>query len=159
MSKDKAEESAYVLVKAWCKQLEESPPGIVGQGILSPTLTVLSDMCAQAIREAEKRRGAEVLAACIKELERLSEEARGFGFDDDSLVISNAKDKVKELQPAASDLEALLREAELKGRLCVLRENPGLCNGDTDNPERHSRLCKYHQEISELEKARAEGKS
>ncbi len=108
MSKDKAEESAYVLVKAWCKQLEESPPGIVGQGILSPTLTVLSDMCAQAIREAEKSRGAEVLAACIKKLERLSEEARGFGFDDDSLVISNAKDKLKELQPAASNLEALL---------------------------------------------------
>ena len=53
-----------------------------------------------------KQARAEVLAACIKELERLSEEARGFGFDDDSLVISNAKDKLKELEPAASDLEA-----------------------------------------------------
>ena len=54
-----------------------------------------------------------------------------------------------------TDLEALLRDAGLKGRLSALRENPGLCNGDTDNPERHVRLCKYHQEIHELEKARA----
>ncbi len=58
------------------------------------------------------------------------------------------------LDKAKKRVEELLRKAELKGRLCILRENPGLCNGDTDNPERHARLCKYHQEVAELEKAR-----
>jgi hypothetical protein len=58
---------------------------------------------------------------------------------------------IHSLQPAASDLEELLREE----RLCVLREHPGLCNGDSDNPERHALCCKYHQEIGELEKGRA----
>ncbi|KKN00559.1 hypothetical protein LCGC14_1136690 [marine sediment metagenome] len=59
----------------------------------------------------DKRIRAEVLGACIKELERLSEEARGFGFDDDSLVISNVKDKLKELEPTSSGLEELLEQA------------------------------------------------
>ncbi len=58
----------------------------------------------------------------------------------------------------ALEYQSGLKEGELKGRLSALRENPGLCNGDTDNRERHSRCCKYHQELSELEKARAEEK-
>ena len=71
----------------------------------------MTDDISDEIREAEKQRGAEVLASCIKELERLSEEARGFGFDDDSLVISNVKDKLKELEPTSSGLEELLEQA------------------------------------------------
>ena len=94
---------------------------------------------------------AEVLAACIKELERLSEEARGLGFDDDSLVITNAKDKLKELQPAAKDLEELLREERLnEANAHSVAFNLAML---THQPEKYAQW--RERRLTELEKARA----
>ena len=154
---------------------------------------------------AIKQARAEVLGACIKAVNATLCPALNSIGPGLIHVADYVEETLRNLQPAAKHLEALLREerdgtearllcgnaecpkrhlriewseeervclgclrdaleyqsglkdGELKGRLCALRENPGLCNGDTDNPERHVRLCKYHQEIHELEKARAEG--
>ena len=114
------------------------------------------------VERIKQRTSAEVLAACIKSVSEakqiwlswhdLTRLGKGKEYADAAELIV---DRLRNVQPAASDLEALLREERIKERLCVLRENPGLCNGDIDNPERHSRCCKYHQELAELEKARA----
>ncbi len=111
--------------------------------------TKFSTMNYQRVYDAadhDKRIRAEVMAACIKEAK---EHAKHWCDEGD------LPSKLEQLQPTAEALEALLREERIKERLCVLGEYPGLCNGDTDNPERHSRCCKYHQELDELEKARA----
>jgi len=58
---------------------------------------------------------------------------------------------IHSLQPAASDLEELLR----KERLNELKDWPELCNIVHCN---HGRNCMYHSRIAELEKARASGR-
>ncbi len=133
------------------------------------------DIYRKGLRDGQRKGGAQVLAACqgavevfIQEIGKFSQEFakwrpfKKWDRDDweaaGSRLLCDLSEAMEKLQPAASDLEALLREERVKERLCVLGEHPGLCNGDTDNPERHARLCKYHQELAELEKARAEGK-
>ncbi len=104
---------------------------------------------------ATKRVGAEVLAAVANFLEQTKRDELRLGNVEAANVLDSVIFGLRALQPAAKDLEELLEEARREERLCVLAENPGLCNGDEGNPQRHARCCKYHQEISELEKARA----
>ncbi len=133
-NKDHAEHKTRRFADGWyalhtcedCKREFNSPREANMTKELSPeqTAKLVYDTCCDffgpgheehsilIITKAIKQARAEVLAACIKELERLSEEARGFGFDDDSLVISNAKDKLKELEPAASDLEEYVSKSQ-----------------------------------------------
>ncbi len=122
---------------------------------------------AVALEQDRRQTSAEVLAACSANVEETCKILlKTDRTKDEKILIAGActlvQSRLEVLSPAASDLEALLEEARreerVKERLCVLGEHPGLCNGDTDNPERHSRLCKYHQELAELEKARANGK-
>ena len=66
---------------------------------------------------AKKQRGAEVLAACIAELKKQRDrqdqfETREAGYA--MAALSVAMDAISKLRPAASDLEALLREARQK---------------------------------------------
>ena len=57
-----------------------------------------------------------------------------------------------------SDIRALspdpkfLARKMAEERLRTLRDWPELCNGDTDVPVRHAKLCKYHREIARLER-------
>ena len=99
-----------------------------------------------------KQARAEVLAACILVLER-----HLANFDKDPTTIEGAVRQdtkraavnlLKTVHPAASALEALLREARLEalriGHFSVVWRGHGLCD-----------VC---EQIAELEKARAEGK-
>ena len=70
----------------------------------------------QHVEEAEKQRGAKVLAACIADVDAalaIFMENEGRSKDEKLLVGGTClaiKNRLAQLQPAASDLEALLRE-------------------------------------------------
>ena len=113
----------------------------------------LTDTIEQAIHNAEKQRGAEVLAAVHKEIaevEKMITDNRNLGSYDELV------DRLANLKPAASDLKALLREAELKG----VKSLPECWHYNQDSREDFmDAYFKQRQErIAELEKARAEGK-
>ncbi|KKL95132.1 hypothetical protein LCGC14_1857720 [marine sediment metagenome] len=100
---------------------------------------------AEEIRYAEQRARAEVLAACLKKLreheafvECRKQEHDGIRAGELLIAIS----AIEQLQPAAKDLEALLREAEVKGiRWAEGRD-----------------IAQITTRLNELGKARAEGK-
>jgi len=172
-----AENRAYVLIKKWMRDVESNPPGIVSQGILSPTLTILSDMCAQAIRDAEKKTRAEVLAAAItwgvewglrhaglsREQWPHSWDAGFPGMKAQALLDAQ---HAPELQPAAKHLEELLEEARRKegekvrkeALLDVLAFNTGLGCTPQEGYKWLVEALRDTQRLS-IEKARAsEGK-
>ena len=125
-----------------------------------------------------KQRGAEVLAACAVEVCRFcwrhtngSEKEydlpmlattgihKGHWIHKKILGYVNLKgdrceaDHIRLLQPAAAALEALLREAELRG--LALYCSPTM---DRIGIRHDATRCPKHKRITELEKARAEGK-
>jgi len=96
---------------------------------------------------------SEVLAAVHKEIaevEKMITDNRNLGSYDELV------DRLANLKPAASDLKALLREAELKG----VKSLPECWHYNQDSREDFmDAYFKQRQErIAELEKARAEGK-
>ena len=55
---------------------------------------------------------------------------------------------IRALSPDPNFLDRKMAEERLR----TLRDWPELCNGDTDVPLRHAKLCKYHREIARLER-------
>ncbi|KKM61007.1 hypothetical protein LCGC14_1536120, partial [marine sediment metagenome] len=121
---------------------------------------------AVALEKALKQARAEVLAACIKKIDPdwLIEILRAYNdfaeLDSSGTYPRNVVDEeienletLHQLQPSTSSLEALLREAELKG----LKSD---CIGIDDrlDSHNHNRDCVHCQRIAELEKARASEK-
>ena len=109
---------------------------------------------ATSIKAAERQARAEVLAACAehvyKHLAKRSAEATGGKFNNPALAAEMSglaiglKAEILALQPAAAALEALLREAELKGIKSA--HAPGhVCSSG----------CPVLNRIAELEQARA----
>ena len=80
---------------------------------------------------------AETVERCI---ESLIEE----GADEDCRYIY----KIRAISPDPNFLARKMAEERLR----TLRDWPELCNGDTDVPVRHAKLCKYHREIARLER-------
>ncbi|KKM03539.1 hypothetical protein LCGC14_1773350 [marine sediment metagenome] len=109
-------------------------------------------------KQYEKQARAEVLAACRKRLKQAARSVKDVQlmrkYTDaqvelvTTLLNDLADNAFMRLQPAALDLEALLREAELKG----LKSD---CIGVDDrlDSHNHNRDCVHCQRIAELEKA------
>lgn len=99
------------------------------------------------VKQARAEVLAEVLAACKKRLEEYEAIADEWASLSRSEAIREVRRSLDTMQPAASALEALLRESELQGILLVHRFETT-----------HTR-CRACKRIAELEKARAiEGK-
>ncbi len=126
------------------------------------------------VHEAEKQARAEVLAACSERIDLFMENIGNYSdefgkkrpfktWDRDDWeaaalrLLSDVQDALDKLQPAAKDLEELLRKAELKG---LERFHPDHCYAaKKDDRVRFSwPCCGIGKRITELEKARAEGK-
>jgi len=109
----------------------------------------------QAIKQAR----AEVLAACIADVEKalsIYMEHKGRPKDDKALiggVCLGIKNRLEQLQPAAKALEELLRKERLD-------EAKWWEHLSQESHEQHPPYenCMYCTRITELEKARAEGK-
>ena len=108
----------------------------------------------------EKAR-SEVLAACLAKIrERYM---RLPGFDDASPEFFDLIKEIEQLHPAASDLEALLREAEIRGAMDELalieteRGHRGWFAFDLYE-QTGARLKYLKEELVDLEQARSEGK-
>ena len=104
------------------------------------------------VEKGVKQARAEVLAACIAELKKQRDrqdqfETREAGYA--MAALSVAMDAISKLRPAASDLEALLREERVKELRHFAENAPGY---DTD-------VMRFiDARIEQLEKARAKGK-
>ena len=110
-----------------------------------------------AIMNAEKQAQVEVLAACIRRIEHL----RGKWSQDDDRAqwaLIRAGEELEELQPAAKDLEELLRKAKLEEHKAVCADCNAVVEADWPRSTKF-KLPKPCQRLAELEKARAkEGK-
>ena len=110
-------------------------------------------------QQAEKQARAEVLAAVLTAFDKrkavcdLDEELKQHGT-----IIAIFRHRIAELQPAASDLEALLREERLEE--ARLRPHQDGCAALLTGAEADDcdDWCGRNKRIAELEKARAEGK-
>ncbi len=110
-------------------------------------LRLLVEYTKEVNETVSKRIRAEVLAACIKLLDATPTAESG-------LDKSEIREALLKLHPAASDLEELLREAELKG---LERFHPDHCYAaKKDDRVRFSwPCCGIGKRIVELEKAHA----
>ena len=103
----------------------------------------------QVVRERTAKARAEVLAACIKIIKRYSSRYSGMDYSNNTFCACiDLSKQISGLQPAAFDLEELLRQAELKG-LKFAEDSLHAVN----NP--FSWANKLAGRIAELEKARA----
>lgn len=105
------------------------------------------------LNEIERRARAKVLAACLSKVDAFIAGCRKVAWDKRPLTAGEIKEywegvrkQFQEIQPAASALEKLLREAELKGLKL------GYCTSRHDIP---NSPCKRCARIDELEKAHA----
>jgi hypothetical protein len=110
-----------------------------------------------AILDANKQGWAEALAACIAKVKRRIQLAQDGGLpgdmQDESLLALVRKD-LEQLQPAAKDLEELLREARLEEHKAVCADCNATVEADWPNPTKF-KLPKLCQRLAGLEKARA----
>ena len=116
----------------------------------------------KSLDDHDKRTRAEVLAACIADVEKalaIYMEDKGRSKDDKALiggVCLGIKFRLKGLQPSASALEALLREKELDALYWCRRNLDTYCHEGEGVPYAAVELRhKLDIRIAELEKARA----
>ena len=103
----------------------------------------------EAISEHDKRIRAEVLAACIRGAKVYFDDFRD--VPPPPITIEEVIRFLRGVQPAATDLEALLREARLK-------EAKWWVNNHYPSPQNHAPVkcqCFVCNHVAELEKARA----
>ncbi|KKM26968.1 hypothetical protein LCGC14_1579360, partial [marine sediment metagenome] len=121
--------------------------------------SVADELEGERTQQAEKQARAEVLAAVLTAFDKrkavcdLDEELKQHGT-----IIAIFRHRIAELQPAASDLEALLREERLEE--ARLRPHQDGCAALLTGAEADDcdDWCGRNKRIAELEKARAEGK-
>ena len=113
-------------------------------GLTSEEVKKIKDEFDKSIADHDKRIRAEVLASAITLFAQREPHHRAW---------AEPVRLLRNLQPAASDLEALLRVAELRGlhtkHSTAHSHEPYACNGEV--------LCAKCVRMAESEKARAEG--
>ena len=104
-------------------------------------LPTAPDLTRAAWDEATRQAQAETVERCMGQVRKMF-----------SSVPADIRDNVCAVLATLSPDPNFLARKMAEARLATLRDWPELCNGDTDVPLRHAKLCKYHREIARLER-------
>lgn len=107
------------------------------------------------VHEAEKQARAEVLAACKTIVKTLLPQLNSLGMLSSRWLLEEILRKMGELQPATTDLEALLREAKLDSLYWCRRNLDTYDHGEGIPYAAVELRHKLDRRIAELEKAHA----